>query len=162
MLRGISVRRPPRGLGRCERPGPGAMIKGHAGRGDLAACQSSNPTAPLTLATGRHWPPARRSEHPVRCCASRHSCLVAAAQIRSDIARRATRRAVTICSESPVPSQVSGEHIQADRSLWVPIILSPHATWSYSRISPPSRSRRRTRRLCPDRVDADARQAALL
>ena len=29
--------------------------------------------------------------------------------------------------------------------LWVPNILSPYATWAYSRIRPPSRSRRRTR-----------------
>jgi len=31
-------------------------------------------------------------------------------------------------------------------TLWVPEIVSPHATWEYSRIRPPSRSRRRTRR----------------
>jgi len=29
--------------------------------------------------------------------------------------------------------------------LWVPKTLSAHATWAYSRIKPPSRSRRRTR-----------------
>ena len=29
-------------------------------------------------------------------------------------------------------------------SLWVPVIRSPHATWEYSWISPPSRSRRTT------------------
>jgi hypothetical protein len=29
--------------------------------------------------------------------------------------------------------------------VWVPNILSPYATWAYSWISPPSRSRRKTR-----------------
>jgi len=29
--------------------------------------------------------------------------------------------------------------------LWVPKTVSPHATWAYSWIKPPSRSRRRTR-----------------
>ena len=29
--------------------------------------------------------------------------------------------------------------------LWVPNMSSPYATWAYSRIRPPSRSRRRTR-----------------
>ena len=33
----------------------------------------------------------------------------------------------------------------ARATLWVPDILSPYATWAYSRIRPPSRSRRRTR-----------------
>ena len=33
----------------------------------------------------------------------------------------------------------------AARSLWVPNIPSPYATWAYSWIRPPSRSRRRTR-----------------
>ena len=30
-------------------------------------------------------------------------------------------------------------------ALWVPNIVSPYATWEYSRIRPPSRSRRKTR-----------------
>jgi hypothetical protein len=33
--------------------------------------------------------------------------------------------------------------------VWVPNIVSPHATWAYSWIRPPSRSRRRTRILAP-------------
>ena len=35
------------------------------------------------------------------------------------------------------------------RSLWVPKTLSPYATWEYSRIRPPRRSRRRTRTFAP-------------
>jgi len=42
--------------------------------------------------------------------------------------------------------------------LWVPEILSPHATWEYSWIRPPSRSRRRTRTLGP-RLDGCSRPA---
>jgi transcriptional regulator with XRE-family HTH domain len=34
--------------------------------------------------------------------------------------------------------------------LWVPKTLSPYATWEYSWIRPPSRSRRRTRTSAPD------------
>jgi hypothetical protein len=34
---------------------------------------------------------------------------------------------------------------RACRAMWVPKTLSPYATWEYSRISPLSRSRRRTR-----------------
>lgn len=37
----------------------------------------------------------------------------------------------------------------ATASLWVPNTASPHATWAYSWIRPPSRSRRRTRILVP-------------
>ena len=33
--------------------------------------------------------------------------------------------------------------------MWVPNIVSPHATWAYSWIRPTSRSRRRTRILAP-------------
>jgi len=33
--------------------------------------------------------------------------------------------------------------------VWVPITLSPHATWAYSWIKPPSRSRRSTRIFVP-------------
>jgi hypothetical protein len=34
---------------------------------------------------------------------------------------------------------------QTVQGLWVPKTLSPYATWAYSRIMPPSRSRRKTR-----------------
>jgi hypothetical protein len=34
-------------------------------------------------------------------------------------------------------------------TLWVPNIMSPYATWAYSRIRPPSRSLRRTRTFGP-------------
>jgi hypothetical protein len=34
--------------------------------------------------------------------------------------------------------------------LWVPETVSPYATWEYSWIRPPSRSRRRTRTFAPD------------
>ena len=36
-----------------------------------------------------------------------------------------------------------------DEDLWVPETLSSYATWAYSRIRPPSRSRRRTRIFAP-------------
>src|SRR5690348_7731646 len=39
------------------------------------------------------------------------------------------------------PEQVNG--------LWVPKTVSPYATWAYSWIRPPSRSRRRTRTFAP-------------
>ena len=39
--------------------------------------------------------------------------------------------------------------IDALGTLWVPNTVSPHATWEYSWIRPPSRSRRRTRILAP-------------
>jgi hypothetical protein len=39
--------------------------------------------------------------------------------------------------------------IQGELRLWVPNILSPYATWAYSWIRPPSRSRRRIRTFGP-------------
>src|ERR1039457_3129270 len=43
---------------------------------------------------------------------------------------------------------VFGRGTAQDR-LWVPKTLSPYATWAYSRIRPPRRSRRRTRTFAP-------------
>jgi hypothetical protein len=42
-----------------------------------------------------------------------------------------------------------GFALTARQAVWVPKTLSPHATWAYSWIRPPSRSRRRTRTLAP-------------
>ena len=50
----------------------------------------------------------------------------------------------------PGPQALAGPGVGDHGSgVWVPNILSPYATWAYSWIRPPSRSRRRTRTFCP-------------
>ena len=53
----------------------------------------------------------------------------------------------------PIPEELVALIVRLAREnirwVWVPNILSPYATWEYSRIRPPSRSLRRTRTFAP-------------
>jgi hypothetical protein len=58
----------------------------------------------------------------------------------------ATARQGLHCGLTDPAEIVYRQHVLA---VWVPITLSPHATWAYSWIKPPSRSRRSTRIFVP-------------
>jgi len=142
-------------LSRCRpgRPGkPGLargsrlIDKGPAGP-RTAGIQADDRQPPLIFyaAAGAAWPSGRSTSlpfskrAPARTRATRRGAFTAR--------QRACADSMSLNAIARPAAREPGPLVILVRCLWVPETASPYATWAYSRMRPPRRSRRRTRML---------------